>query len=353
MDKNTSRLMAIAVVALFCFSAIAVIVASDDDSSAASSTHKMYIETINASGINTKSQWITFDFDGTAADYAVKANEAVKRYGYDNLAVSYTGGDYISFDYPAGNVGVWYVKDNVWTFTNKTAQQLPSSNATALMLGGWISDALYDSLTDANKAKYDTSQGFSSEWYAVKKADVAYADAPSVLTYHVFLELFTEQGVLDKTKWVTFDSLKDPYTFATNATLAFKDAGWDKATLTYDGVWFSMDYTGSTLMNASAYVKDGKWTHVEDTAVYLDGETLCFAYGGFIDGTVYDTFSDSEKENWVYDSEYYGVKYYYTTVTEPIDGWKEKKDNTVLYIIIGAVAVVAVGLVAFFIFKKH
>lgn len=353
MDKKNSKLMAMAVVALFCFSAIAVIVASDDDSSAASSTHKMYIETINASGVTTKSQWIIFEFDGTAADYALKANEAVKKYGYDNLGVSYDSGDYISFDYPAYNVGVWYEKDNVWTYTDKTAQQLPASNATALMLGGWISEATYIGLTEANKAKFDTSQGFSTEWYAVKKADVAYADAPSVLTYHVFLELFTEQGVLDKTEWVTFDSIKDPYTFATNATAAFKDAGWDKATLTYDGTWFSMAYTGSTLMSASAYVKDGEWAHVEDTAVYLNGEALCFAYGGYIDGAVYDALSDSEKENWIFDMEYYGVKYYYTKVTEPIDGWKEKKDNTVLYIIIGAVAVVAIGLVAFFIIKKH
>ena len=280
MDKHASKIMAIAVVSLFCFSAFAVIVSCNDDSSAENKSYYLYLETINASAINTKSQWITFECDGTAADYVTKLTDAVKKYGYDNLSASYTDGDYLSFTYPDFNVGVWYEKDNVWTYTDKTAQQLPGSKGAALMLGGWISHATYDGLTDANKAKYNTEQGFSETWYAVKIPDVAYANAPAAVTHHIFLELFTDKGKLEDSKWVTFDSIKDPYTYATDATAAFKDAGWDKATLTYDGSWFSMAYTGSSLMNASAYVKDGAWEHVADTSVYLEDNAVCMAFGG-------------------------------------------------------------------------
>ena len=353
MRRNITKLMSIMVVSLFCVTAVAAIVISDDSAADGKTTHKMYIEVIGNDALVSSTQWISFESDGTASDFAEKATAATAKYGIQDFKFSYTEGDYLSIKYgDSGNVACYYAKDGAWTSANKTAEEYPAAEVLGFAIGGWISQAKYDALTDANKAKYDATAGFSTDWYAIKILEAKVTDAPAINTYHVFLELFTDKGKVDKSKWVTFDALADPTCFVTDATAAFKDAGWDKASLTYAGGYISMNYEGGAGMNASCYVKDDKWEHVNNTEEYLENTTLCMAFGGYITNTLYDTFDDAEKENWIFDFEYKGTKYYYTKVTESTTGWEQKNSNLVLYIVIGVVAIIAVVAIAFFVFKK-
>ena len=148
--------------------------------------------------------------------------------------------------------------------------------------------------------------------------------------------------------------MQQPKSFVIKANETFKAKGWDKASLKYNGASISMNYDGSG-SNSSAYAKDGKWEHTTDTAVqYVENTTLAMGFKGYITSTVYDTLSDADKEMWVFDFEYKGTSYYYANFKEPVDGWNtpSKENNTVLYIVVGAVAVVAILAIVFFFIKK-
>ena len=361
MKKGLSKIMAIMVVSLFCVTAFVAVVLDDDSSASSTVTHKMYIEIIGGDALVDSTQWIAFESNDTPADFAEKATAAAEKYGLADFKITYSGeGDYLTVSYgndPAtsGNVACFYVKDGAWTAANKTAQEYPSAEIVGFAVGGWISKAVYDALTDANKAKYDNTVGFDDTWYARKILDAKVTDAPSIVTYHYFLELFDDKGKVEKSKWVTFDSLQTATSVVVDANQAFKDAGWEKATLKLkpDKSAISMVYEGGTGNNASAYVKDDKWEHVTDTLdQYVNYTTVCLAYEGYISSAIYDTLSDSDKENWIFDFEWKGTSYYYTKVTEPVNGWEKKDNNLVLYIVIGVVAVVAIAAIAFFLMKK-
>ena len=192
MDKKLSKVMAVAVVSLFCVAAFAAVFISDDSSADGTVNHRLYIEMIGPDALVSSSQWMYFTSNGTPADFATKASAAITAYGIDDVSFSYTEGDYLTVNCENGNSACYYVKDGAWVAADKTAQEYPSADIIGLAIGGWISKATYDSLTDANKAKYNKEGGFSDTWYAIKLLDAKVTDAPAIATYHIFLELFTD-----------------------------------------------------------------------------------------------------------------------------------------------------------------
>ena len=131
MDSKISKVIAAMVVAAFCVTAFAVIFTSDDSSADGTVTQKMYVEMVGADGLYTDSQWLIFEFDGTADDFVAKANAELARVGLSKLVFTHAeGSDYISGKYDgSGNMATYFEKDGNWTKTNKT------TNTTNTLVG--------------------------------------------------------------------------------------------------------------------------------------------------------------------------------------------------------------------------
>ena len=352
MDVKATKVMALMVMALFCVGAFAAVFVTDENSSAATVTQKMYVEQVGADGKVTDSQWLIYEFDGTVTDFVAKANAALDSVGLGKLVFSYTSGDYVSGKWDgSSNIATYVAKDGNWSKTDKTAQEYPAATAIGVATGGWISKTLYESMTAADKAKYTVDGTMGDTWYAIKILDKKPTDAPEVKTYHILAKHFDAKGKVDKSEWITFDSLQDNRSYIAKANAAFKDKGWDKVSLSYQWGGVSMSYDGSS-SNSADYAKDGKWEHVSDTSTeYINNSEVCMAFGGYITNALYDTLTDAEKENWIFDFKYEETSYYYAKITDSTNGW-EQKSNITLYIVIGVVAVIAIVAIAFFVIKK-
>lgn len=343
-----SKVLSVAIVALFCLTAAAAIMTSDDSSAADVSEHNIYVEVVdNAQGAVSKSIWILVKCENTTDAFIAEANRVAASMDFplvfamsgDNLGVQYDG---------SGNNACWYAKDGAWAVSSKPAEDYVANNATIgfAVKTGWIGSAAYDLLTDAQKAKWQEDAMMPG--YYMKKVDVKVTDVPEKKTYHVLGKVIKDDLSVETSKWVEFENYKTIDGFAAGANKAFADAGMDK--VKFVGSWATYDGSEN---NTSVTVKDGKWAYSDNpVADYVTDEAVAFAFqNGYITTEKYNSLSDDGKKEW--NSTGWADPYAYRwNFTDPIDGYKSANNNMILYIAIGVVAVIAVAAIVFFVIKR-
>ena len=345
-----SKVLTIAISALFCLTVAGAIFTSDDSSAAEKTAHNIYIEVVsNPEGALDSSFWMLVECENTNDAFIAQANKVAQALGFDlTFAMS---GDYLSVTYGGGGSSAcWYEKDGVWAAMDKTDEQYANSSVIGLALKtGWINSTQYDALTDAQKAKWQADSMMPG--YYMKKVDAKVTDVPETKTYHVLGKVIKDDLSIETSKWIEFENYKTPEGFVIGANFAFADAGMDKVKFTIGGDYIGSQY-GDSYNNCSYYAKDGKWVAVDDTkAQYVSGDSVAFGFvNGYINGEKYNSLSDDAKKDWK-DSGY--PDSYIYVFSDAIDGYKPSSNNNlVLYIAIGVVAVIAVAAIAFFVFKK-
>ena len=345
---KSSKVLTIAISALFCLTVAGAIFTSDDSSAAEKTAHNIYIEVVsNPEGALDSSFWMLVECENTNDAFIAQANKVAKAAGIDlTFAMS---GDYLSVTYGGGGSSAcWYEKDGAWAAMDKTDEQYANSSVIGLALKtGWINSTQYDALTDAQKAKWQADSMMPG--YYMKKVDAKVTDVPETKTYHILGKVIKDDFSVETSKWVEFTNYKTIEGFAAGANMAFAEAGMDK--VTFAGSWATYDGSGN---NVSVTVKDGKWAYSDNPDTdYVSDEAVAFAFlNGYIDGEKYNALSDDGKKNW--NETGWGGDYAYRwNFTDPVDGYKPSSNNNlVLYIAIGVVAVIAVAAIAFFVFKK-
>lgn len=345
-----TKILTVAITALFCLTVAGAVVASDDSSAADVTAHNIYIEVVeDSAGTVSSSFWMLVECENTVDAFIEKTN-AVAKAGGVPLEVGKSG-EWLTLSYDGGgSIACWYGKDGAWAPVSDTAGTYPSAEFIGLgVKTGWIGQAQYDVLTDAQKAKWQEDATYPGNF--MKKMDAKITDVPETKTYHVYSKVINDDLSVEAGKWIEFSNYKTPQGFVAGANMAFKDAGMDKVSFSFSG-YIGVLYDGS-IINVSYFAKEGKWTFSEVTEKeYVEGDSVAFGFkNGYISTEKYNGLSDDAKKDWV-ESGYGDPSAYRYVFSEPTDGYKPAENNTLLFVVIGAVAVVAVLTIAFFVFKK-
>ena len=344
------KALTLAIVAMFCLTAVICVIDDKDSSAADSVEHYAYFEIVSEDGLVTSSDWVKFTSANDAADFVEKANAAFTYYGYE---VQFTYKSYITVDYEGYNACYIGSEDGKsWVASQQTEKDYPAAKYLAFSLGnGYINEATYANVAD--KTVW-TSTGWGDPYAYIKYPAAKTTDAdthtfPEEYTSHIFVEIIDANGKDTSTKWVEFTTLKTLTSFVANANTAFVNNGLSKLTFSSSG-WVTYDGSYS---NATYYAKDKKWVAVgSDASDYLN-ETVALAVGnGYISDAVYNTLSDADKETWMESGSGAGSWAYQKVIQESTTGYEPSKSNNNTALIIGIVVVVAVLAVGIFFFTK-
>ncbi len=343
------KALTLAIVAMFCLTAVICVIDDKDSSAADSVEHYAYFEIVSEDGLVTSSDWVKFTSTNDAADFVEKANTAFAYYGYD---VKFTYTTYITVDYEGYNACYVGSEDGKsWVEVTETQKQYPAAKYLAFSLAnGYISEATYANVADKTVWK---STGWGDPYAYIKAPAAKTTDAdthtfPEEYTSHIFVEVIGADGKDTTTKWVEFTTLKTKQSFIANANTAFANNDLSKLTFSSSG-WVS--YDGSS-KNATYYAKDKEWAEVNDSSEYYKNDTVALAVSnGYITKDVYNALSDSDKKTWK-DTTWGDPYAYMKIVDESTTGYEPSKSNNNTALIIGIVVVVAVLAVGIFFFTK-
>lgn len=347
------KALTMAVVAMFCLTAVVCVVSDADTSADDTVEHFLYFELVNEDGMVTDSDWIKFTSKADLADFIEQANKAFAYYGYPEI--KYTEGkSLVSVKYNGeGSTSCFVGSEDgkEWVKVTKTKEQYQVAKYIGIALqNGYVSKEVYEEkLADNDKWVIDP-KGMGS-YYAYKMVDVNTTDVPkefpAEFTSHIFVEVIGADGKDVSSKWIEFQTLKTLKSFVANANEALANEGF------VDIVFLSSGWL-KTGINATFYAKDGKWVAVEKTETDYLNDTIALATGnGYIGPDVYNALSDAEKKTWK-DTGYPGAYQYMKEVSESTTGYKSDDDSNtglIVGVVVAVVALLAVG-VFFFLRKK-
>ena len=136
-----------------------------------------------------------------------------------------------------------------------------------------------------------------------------------VKTYRIYIEVIDDDGTVELTEWVKFDSEPNNDAWAEAATTAVAAYGIADLTFTAkeDGIWVNSAAPG---YNATYYAEGENWVAITDTLTqYVEKTVIGLAVqNGYISEMVYSLLPMSEKANWTYVG--YGGDYDYMKLLE-------------------------------------
>ena len=342
------KIFAIALAVFFCASAFAIVIDSGDESSGAYTPKVYYDFYIQLNdGTNSKSVWLdTASVEGTgptAANMATALNQACTAAG---MAISLSGNwvnsitaDKVTYETQGTyqqegykSFALYYLKDdNTWAATSTYDESFTFA-------------IVYDEykFTDPQDSKKYLDSGFG---YWTVLPDIEWVD------YHIYLQL--NDGTNSYSKWLP--TISEPNISKASLSKAVKAAcekegittdyaaGWANS-FTADGVTYASKgtYQEPGYMSFAQYYEaaSDKWGSI---STYNESSTVAIVYDEY-------KFTDPQDS-----SKYYDSGFGYWTVlpdVDPSDATAKKANNIGLYIGIGAVAVIAVVAIAFFVIKK-
>lgn len=353
------KALTMAVVAMFCLTAVVCVVSDADTSADDNKVHYFYIEIVNEDGMVTSTDWIKFTSTAELENYVEEANKAFKFYGYPELKFVVNGA-YLSIDYGGSLDNSCFVGSEdgkEWVAASDPKLQYPVATYTGIALNhGYISKEVYDALGENQKFWAESGMGEFNPKYAYvktvleeKTTDVP-KEFPEEYTSHIFVEVIGADGKDISSKWIEFRTLKTTKSFAYNANEAFANAGFTDLKFS-PKLWVTY---GESKSNSTFYAKDGKWVDVKETGVDYFNDAVALAVGnGYIGPDVYNALSDAEKKTWK-DTGYPGAYQYIKEISESTTGYKSDDDSNtglIVGVVVAVVALLAVG-VFFFLRKK-
>ncbi len=140
--KMNYKILAVAVVALFA--ATAFVAFAGEETDAANKEYNIYFEVLTADGKVTASDWKSFEYDGTNADWAAKVAPLYKEFVQKNASKARDVDAYtvtanstgISFGYDGKPYTYWagtfYNKSGSWSMVFDTSEDYTGSNTASV-----------------------------------------------------------------------------------------------------------------------------------------------------------------------------------------------------------------------------
>ena len=185
--KMNSKILAVAVVAMFVATAFAAVATEDND--AANKTYHLYFEVLDDDGKVVASSWTTFDCEVNNSAWAAKATvafQSVMEKIVNDVRDYYVTGneDGVRFHYDSSAYwpACWFVDKGKWTLVEDTATSYTESDTVAVTM---YAPDLYGELfyadelpvgADAKKFAY-VEQRWGSFWMLLPQTSVTGYDA--------------------------------------------------------------------------------------------------------------------------------------------------------------------------------
>lgn len=343
---DSKKIIAAAVVALFCVTAYACVVS--DDSDAASKKYELYVEVLGNDHIVSDYVYVYFESDADNEKYCKAANEALAKAGFADVTLEV--GDYgISFKYKGdGNNSCWYSDGKDWVSVSKGEEDyIKNTKAGVAVNGGWIDQATYDALPEYEKVNW-LEDAYMGGYY--QKILEVPGTVGEIKNYMVFLTIINDNLVDIEAQTISFSSENNVFAWVSafnQATKALGNSIFAQVNASYAMGYVSISYGENG--NTACWVKENsKWVSVSDpTKQYPASSEIDFELkNGWISSDKYNGLSDSEKKFWQSDA--------------MMPGWYERiatgelvDDVLNVMLIVGIVIIVIIViLVVFLIFRS-
>ena len=345
---DSKKLLAAAVVAMFCITAYAVI-DTGDASDAASKKYELYVEILGDDHTVEDYAYVYFESDADNEKYCKAANDALSKAGYGDVTFTYSEEYGISVAYKGDIYNACYYSDKTsWVAITDTAvDYINNAKAGLAVNGGSITEDVYDSLPE-----YEKENWVDIGWGYYQKLLEAPGTIGEVKNYFAYLCIIDDDLVSVEIQTIEFsaENNESAWIFGFNqATKALGNSIFSKVKASksfWGGV--SIDYAG--ISSTASWVKENsKWVSVTDTGKqYVSGNSLDFELkNGWISEDQYNKLSDDQKAFWVKDSSAMGTWYQRMASGELVD------DVLDVMLIVGIVIIVIIViLVVFLIFRS-
>ena len=346
---DSKKIIAAAVVALFCFTAYACVVT--DDADAASKKYELYVEILGDDHIVSDYVFVYFESEADNEKYCVAANKALADAGYSKvkLEVNSSGGVSVKYD-TSKNSSTWYSDGKNWQPVAKMEEDfINNTKAGAAVNGGWINQEAYDELPITEQAYWkEDTQYMPGNYQKVPQVPAS----GEIKEYKVWLTIISDDLVKTETTTIKFsaDNNAAAWVSAFNqATKALGNSVFAKAVAYFDGE----SYIGVELgdePNTSSWAKEnGKWVSVSETAkqYVADSEIDFELQNGWISADQYNKLSDDQKKNWVLNETMGG---YYQRIASASNS--SSGDFPIIYVVVAIVAILLIACAAYYLMKN-
>ncbi len=124
-------------------------------------TSHIFVEVIGADGKDTSTKWIEFTTLKTLQSFVANANTAFANNGLSKLTFSSKG--WVTYDGSSSNA-TYYAKNGEWVAVTDTATQYFIDSVALAVGNGYISDTVYNALSDAEKKTWMESGMGPGAW---------------------------------------------------------------------------------------------------------------------------------------------------------------------------------------------
>ena len=349
MDNR--KIMTAAVVAMFCLAAFAFILGGDSYDAADKKTYELYLEIIEDDGTVSNTAYVYFDSEADNEKYAAAANAAFVAAGLSDITVTISQSGGIWFNYKDGSNATFYSDGTKWVDVAKTEKDfIENTKACAALGNGYISEDVYDELSDLDKTMWKET-GWGGAYAYIKIPEDA-GTFDKILNYTVNMTLIDDDLVRTTADTITFQSENTPDAWCYAINNAVKGNSVFSKLEATAGLFLTITFDGS-YSNATYYKADGKWVDSMDPATdYVSGAELDFELkNGYISEEKYNALSKGQKECWKKTD--MGGDYTYQRLAQATPGSDSSgNDNTMLYIGIAIVVIVIIAAGVFFFVKK-
>jgi len=344
---ESKKIIAAAVVALFCVTAFACIVG--DDSDAASKNYELYVEILDDEHIVSDFVYVYFESEADNEKYCEAATAAFAAAGYSDITLE-VGNYGVSVKYKgSGNNSCWYSNGMSWvTVSSGSEDYINHVKAGVAVNNGWIGDEEYEELPEYEKVNWQEDQYMPGYYQKILEAPGA---AGAIKEYTSYLTVIDDDLVTFKTTSISFKAEDNisAWIYGFNAaTKALGNSIFAKVKVTYAMGYVSVSYGDSG--NTACWVKEGKnWVSVTEPAkeYAAASETDFELQNGWISEEQYNGLEKGQQAFWVEDSMMKG--WYQRIATGEI---VEEVADLLVIGVIAAIIIIAIIIVLIVVFVK-
>ncbi len=345
---DSKKIVAAAVVALFCFTAYACVVT--DDADAASKKYELYVEILDDDHILDDYVYVYFESEADNEKYCAAATKALADAGYSDVTLE-VGKYGVSVKYKGdGNNSCWYSDGKSWVSVSKGAEDyINHTKAGVAVNNAWITEEEYEELPVTEQIYWKEDTYMAGYYQKLLESEGVTGE---IKDYKVTLALIKDNLVDVSSTTIKFsaENIATAWVCAFNqAVEALGDNSIFADTEAIYAAGFLSIIYGDSLFTASWVKESGKWVSVSDTGKQIPAATESDfeLKNGWISAEQYNKLSDDEKKNWTTDEQMGGFYQRIATASK-----SSSSDFPIIYVVVAIVAILLIACAAYYLMKN-
>lgn len=333
--------------ALFCVTAFAII-AADSSDAASTENYEIYVEVIDSNCSVSETAFVYFESEKDMAKFADAATAAFKAAGLSQLKMVYDKDlSSITVYYGDSFFNACYLSEkDKWVAVENTADYITHSKIALAVDHGYIDEATYEALPDAQKAYWE--EAWEDSYMKIPEAT---AKVGTMTDYVVNLTMIDDNLIKTTTEVIKFTSENNAWAWCYGL----------KAAIPNNSIFTKLEFTkisdeaiylifDGSYSNATYVKEKGEWVGVTKTAQqYTSGNEVDFELkNGYISVEKYNGLSSAEQKNWKESGMSGGYEYQRL----PAASKSSSSDFPIIYVVVAIVAILLIACAAYYLMKN-